>query len=64
MSIAVCTDLLGKDPYRQAVMGKVVISGSLGGVMGDTLTQNASVVVSNRAPGKIFPIFITLTTIP
>ena len=59
-SAVVCTDLSAKEPHRQAGM---VTSGSLGGVMVITPAPNARQVGSIPALGKIFPIFITPTTI-
>ena len=61
--VVVCTNLSGKEPHRQAGIGKVVTSGSLGDVMVSTLAQNARGVGSIPALGTIFPIFITSTTL-
>ena len=33
VSVVVCTDLSGKEPHRLVGVGRVVTSGSLGGVM-------------------------------
>ena len=41
MSVVVCTDLSGKEPYRQVCLGRVVALGSLGGVMVIALAQTA-----------------------
>ena len=41
MSVVVCTDLSGKEPQRPVGLGRVVTSGSLGGVKVSTLTWNA-----------------------
>ena len=61
MSVVVCTDLSSKEPYRQACMGRVVISGRLGGVMVSTQAKSARDVGSIPLPGPIFPIFIMST---
>ena len=53
-SVVVCTDLSGKEPYREVGVGSMVTSGSLGGVMVNTLAWNA------RNVGTMFPIFTTL----
>ena len=45
-------------------MGKVVISGSLGGVMVSTRAGNVRVVGSIPALCVVFPIFITPITVP
>ena len=45
VSVVVCTDLSGKEPHRQVGVGRVVTSGSLGGVM-------VSVVVCTDISGK------------
>ena len=63
MSVAVCTDLSGKEPHRQVGMGSMITSGILGGIMVSTLTWNANEVGSVSALGTILPIFITPTTI-
>ena len=62
-SVVVCTDLSGKEPYKQIGMGRVVTSGSLCGVMVSTLDQNDRDVGSIPTLGTIFPIFITPTTL-
>ena len=41
MSVVVCTDISGKEPYRQVAVTRVVTSGSLGDEMISTLTHNA-----------------------
>ena len=56
--VVVCTHLSGKDPHRQVAVGKVVRSGSLGGVMISALAWNAREVGSIPALSTIFPIFI------
>ena len=55
--------LPGKGPHKQVGMGRVVTSGSLGGVMFRTLAQNARDVGLIPTLGAIFPIFITPTTL-
>ena len=45
-------------------MGRMVTSGSLGGVIVTTIYRNARDVSSIPALGEIFPIFITPTTVP
>ena len=35
--VIVCTNLSGKEPYRQAGVDRIVTSGNLGGVMISTL---------------------------
>ena len=60
-SVVVCTDLSGKDPHRQVAMDRVVKSGSLHGVMVNTLAWNVIDVGSIPILGAIFPIFITHT---
>ena len=62
MSVLVCTDLSGKEPHRQVGMGRVMTSGSLGGVMLSTLAQNARDIGSMSTLGTIFPIFIIIST--
>ena len=39
--VVVLTDLWGKEPHKQVGVGRVMASGSLGGVMVSTLTWNA-----------------------
>ena len=60
MCVNVClviyTDLSDKEPRRQVGVGRVVISGSLGGLMVNTLARNA------RAVGLIPHIFIASIT--
>ena len=56
--IAVCTDLSGKEPHRQVGVGKMVTSGSLGGVMVGILARNASDVSLIAALGAMFTIFV------
>ena len=43
-TMVICTDLSGKELPRQAVVGTVVTSRNLGGVMGSTVAQNARVL--------------------
>ena len=45
ISVVVCTDLSAKEPHRQVGVDRVMISGSLGGVM-------VSVVVCTDLSGK------------
>ena len=40
-SVVVCTELSGKEAQRQVDAGKVVTSGSIGGIMVSRMTQNA-----------------------
>ena len=56
-----CTDLSGKEPHRYVNMGKVVSSGSLGGVIGSTIAQNARYVGLIPALDAIYPNFSTPT---
>ena len=44
--LVVCTDLSAKTPPRQVGIGRVVTSGSLGGVMVSTLARSARDVSS------------------
>ena len=62
LGIVVCSDLSGKGPHRQVVVGRVV-SGSLVRVMVSTLVWNARVMGSIPPLGAIFPIFITPMTL-
>ena len=57
--VVVCTDLLGKETYRQIGVGRMVTSGGLHGVMVSTLARNTRDVGSIPALGTTFPIFIT-----
>ena len=50
-----CTDLSGEVSHREVGMGSVLTSGSLCGVVVNTLAQNASDVGLNPALGAIFP---------
>ena len=59
--VVVCTDLSDKELHRQVDVNRVVIPSSLGGLMVNTLAQNASVVNSIPTLGIIFPIFINPT---
>ena len=61
--VIVCTDLSGKEPHRQVGVGRVGTSGSLGGIIVSTLSQNARDLGSIPTLGAIFPISITLTTL-
>ena len=61
-SVAVCSDLPGKEPHRQVGVGSMVTSGSLGSLMVSTLAQNARGVGSIPTLGPIFHIFITATS--
>ena len=63
MLFIVSTDLSGIEPHRKGSMGRVVTSGSLGGLMVSTLALNARDVGSIPARGALFLIFITPTTI-
>ena len=56
------TDFSGKDPHRKVCVGRVVISGTIGGVMISILAQNARDVGSIPLLDAIFPNFITPTT--
>ena len=56
--VVVCSDLSGKELHRQAGMGRVVISGSLGGVIVKTLIWNTRYVGSIPTLGVIFLILI------
>ena len=59
VSVVVYTDLSGKELHRQVVMGRVVTSESLGGVMVSTLaryTRDAGLILTL---GAMLPIFIT-----
>ena len=62
-SAVVFTDVSGNEPHRQVGVGRVVTSGSLGGVMVCTLTQIVRDVDSIPALGAIFPIFTLLTLV-
>ena len=62
-SIAVGIDLSGKEPHRQVGVGRLVASGSLGGVMVSPLSRNARDVGLISAIGTIFFIFITPMTL-
>ena len=57
--VAVCTDLSSMEPHRQVDVGRVVASGSLGGVMVNRLALNGRGVDSIPTLGIIFPFFIT-----
>ena len=63
MYVVVSPDLSGKEQCRKVAVGRVVTSGSLGGVMVRTLAWNARDVGSIPALGTIFRIFITFTTL-
>ena len=63
MGKVVCTDLSGKELYRQVGNGRVMTLGSLGDVMVSTLAQNARDMGSIAALGAIFAIIITPTTL-
>ena len=54
MSVVVCTDLSGKEPHREVGVDTVVNAGLLGGVMVNTLSQNARDMGSTL--GTLFPI--------
>ena len=58
LTSGVYTDLSGTEPPRWVGIGRVVTSGSLGGVMDDILGWNERDVCSIPAVGEIFPIFI------
>ena len=62
MNVVGCTDVTSKHPNRQGVMGNLVTSVCLGGVMVITLAQNARNVGSIAPVGPVFPIFISPTT--
>ena len=62
MSVVVGTNLVYKEPHRQVGVGRVMTSGSLGGVMVSTLAQNSKDARSVSALGTVFPIFITPMT--
>ena len=53
-TVVVCTDLCGKEPYKQVGVGSMVTLGSLGGEIVSTLIQNARDVGSIPALGTIF----------
>ena len=57
-NVVVCTDLSDKAPHTQVGVGRMVLSGSLGGEMVNTLSRNARDVGSIPALGATFPIFI------
>ena len=59
----VCTDLSGKEPHRQIVVGRIATSGSLGGEMVIIMGQNERDVSLIPALGTIFPISITPSTL-
>ena len=59
--VVVCTDLSGKEQYRQVGLDRVVTSGNIGGVVVSTLVWNARSVGVIPALGTIIPIFITPT---
>ena len=63
MNVVVYTYLSSKEPHRQAGVSSMVTSGSLGGVMVNTLAHNVRDVGTIPALGIIFPIFITPNTI-
>ena len=56
----VCTDLSGKKPHMQVGVYRMMISGSLGGVMVSTLARNETDVGSNSALDTACIIFVTL----
>ena len=57
-TVLVRTDLSSKEPHRQVGVGRMVTSGSLGGIMVSTLARNARDVRSIPTVGAIFPIFL------
>ena len=61
--MSVCIGLSGTESQRQVEMGRVMKSGSLGGVMVRTLAWNARYVDWIPALDAIFPIFIVPTTL-
>ena len=63
MSVVLYNDLSGKELHRQVGTGRVMTSGSLGGVMVSTLAQDARVVGTIPILAVIFPMFITPRTI-
>ena len=62
-NVVICIDLSGKELHTQVGTGRMVTSGTLGGVLVSTMTQNARDVGSIPALGTMLPIFITPTTI-
>ena len=54
-SLVLCTDLLGKELHRQIGRGRVVMSGSLVGVIASTLARNARHVCLIPILGAIPP---------
>ena len=56
MSVVARIDIWGRLPHRQIGMDKVVILGSLGGVIFSTPAQNTRDLGSIPALGAIFPI--------
>ena len=63
MSVVVGIDLSNKEPRRQMGVDMVVISGSLGDVMINTVARIGRDVGLIPALGAIFPIMITLTAV-
>ena len=61
--VVVCTDLWGKELYRQAGVGIVMTSGKPTWCNGSTLARNARDVGLSPALGTVFLIFITPMTI-
>ena len=61
--VVVCTNLSGREPDINVGVGRMMISGGLGGIVVSTLAQNASDVGSIPALGEIFLIFITSMTL-
>ena len=58
--VVVCTHLSGKEPHRQVGVGRVVESGSLGGVMISTLAEIARDVGLISALELYFPYSLPL----
>ena len=49
VSVVVCTDLSGKEPHTEVGVGRVIVSGSLGGVM---VSLVACTDLSGKEPHK------------
>ena len=64
MTVVAYNDLCCKEPHKQVDVGRLVASGSLGGVMAITLTRNVRDLSSIPGLDALFLIFITSMTIP
>ena len=60
VGVVVCTDISGMETHRQVGVGKMVMLGSLCGVMVCTLARNARDTNLIPALGTVFYIFTTL----